>query len=264
MIRLIKIEFRKLVYSRTWWLLLGLYLLVLILALINYNHLVSSADIMLKNVPEVDFSLKRIMRFPEIWHNLTYLAGFFKIFLALILITSVTREFTFRTFRQNIIDGLSRPAFLFTKFNLLIFLSLVSTLLILVFGLVMGFANGDPENYSQVTDELSYVLAYLAEVFAYLCYALFLSVIVRKAGIAIILLLSIDFLLEPFIGLFLGEPIKDFLPMAIIDGLIRFPLFRYIGEGSAEGVSLSMIFLAFGYGLLAYTASVAYVAKKNL
>ena len=264
MIRLIKIEFRKLIYSKSWWLLLGLYFVVMILALINYNHLVSNADIMLKNVPEVDFSLKKIMRFPEIWHNLTYLAGFFKIFPAIILITSLSREYTYRTFRQNVIDGLGREAFMFSKFNLVIFLSLLSALLIFTIGMILGFANDDPDNYHRFSEEILYVLAYTVEVFTYLCYALFLSVLFRRTGIAIILLLSIDFFLEPFIGMFMGEPLKEFLPMAMIDGLIRFPLLRYISEGSIEAISALKILMAFGYGVLALIASVAYVKKGNL
>jgi hypothetical protein len=264
MIRLLRIEYRKLVYSRSWWLILGLYLLVMILSLINYNHLVSKADGMLQNVPEVDFSLQKIMRFPEIWHNLTYLAGFFKIFPALILIISLSREFTYRTFRQNIIDGLSRQAFMLSKFNLILLLSFLSTLLILIMGLGFGFANGDTENYHRFSEELYYVTAYLVEVFTYLCYAMFLVILVRRTGIAIILLLSIDFFIEPFIGLFLGEPLKDFLPMAAIDGLIRFPLLRYINATASEGFSALKVLIALAYGVLTYILSVAIIQKRNL
>jgi hypothetical protein len=238
--------------------------MVLILSLINYNHLVSNADVLLENVPELDFSLKKIMRFPQIWHNLTYLAGFFKIFPALILITSLSREFTYRTFRQNIIDGMSRHAFMLSKFYLIVLLSLLSTLLILGMGLGLGFANEDPDNYGRFTEEMHYVLAYMVEVFTYLCYAMFLAVLVRRTGIAVILLLSIDFFLEPFVGLFLGEPINDFLPMAIIDGLIRFPLLRYINDSVPEGFSTLKVLVALAYGLTAYILSVVYIQRKNL
>ena len=151
-----------------------------------------------------------------------------------------------------------------SKFNLIVLLSLVSALLVIAMGLGLGFANEDSGNHGRFSEEMDYVLAYMVEVFTYLCYAMFLAVLVRRTGIAVILLLSIDFFLEPFLGLFLGEPINDYLPMAIIDGLIRFPLLRYINDTTTEGFSTFKLIVALVYGVLAYILSVAIIQKRNL
>ncbi|PKP27579.1 MAG: hypothetical protein CVU06_01635, partial [Bacteroidetes bacterium HGW-Bacteroidetes-22] len=58
-------------------------------------------------IPIPDISL---YSFPGVWHNLTFMAGtrMFLLLPAFVIILLVTNEYTFRTVRQNVIDGLSR------------------------------------------------------------------------------------------------------------------------------------------------------------
>ena len=72
---------------------------------------------------EVDILRVPLYHFPDIWQNLTYISTYFQPILAIIVIISLTNEFSFKTIRQNIIDGFDRKDFLVSKL-LSIFISL--------------------------------------------------------------------------------------------------------------------------------------------
>ena len=63
-----------------------------------------------------------IFNFPFIWHFNTYIAAILKIFLAIVIVSMMSNEYSYRTLKQNLIDGLSKKEFVLSKFRELIFL----------------------------------------------------------------------------------------------------------------------------------------------
>ena len=53
--------------------------------------------------------------FPETWHTVAFLSSFFILIPSLLVIMLVTNEYTYKTHRQNIIDGWSRNQFVYSK-----------------------------------------------------------------------------------------------------------------------------------------------------
>ena len=53
--------------------------------------------------------------FPYIWHFTTFVASWFKLFLAVIIVSMVANEFSYGTLKQNLIDGMSKKEFLLSK-----------------------------------------------------------------------------------------------------------------------------------------------------
>jgi ABC-type transport system involved in multi-copper enzyme maturation permease subunit len=204
------------------------------------------------------------MRFPQIWHNLTYLAGFFKIVPALIVITSVSQEFAHRTARQNIIDGLSRQQYMLGKLFVVVLLTICSVAFVFGLGMFFGITNADRQHAAGAGAEMVYLAAYAVEFFTYMCYALLMAVLVKRPAVALVLLLVIDIMAEPFLGLFLGAKLRAYMPFMVVDDLIRFPLTHMLGEARETGVQVQKMVLALGYGVVAYLASVAYMKKTNL
>jgi ABC-2 type transport system permease protein len=130
MIRLIKIEFKKILSYRAFWMLAGFYAFsltfILIVAQVIINKIVVEAG---KSAP-IPLLKISLYQFPRIWNNLTYIAGFLNIFLAIIVIFFVCNEFSFKTLRQNMINGLSRKEFVLSKLYFILIFSLGTTLLI--------------------------------------------------------------------------------------------------------------------------------------
>jgi len=137
---------------------------------------------------EIDLVKEGIFNFPQLWNFTTYFTALIKVFLAFIIITTVVNEFQNRTFKQNIIDGLSRKEFLLSKVYTIVVLSIVSTLLVLVISYLFGINYSITDNPEYRFAEVGFVLGYLIKLIAFMMLALFLSILIRKSAFTFILL----------------------------------------------------------------------------
>jgi len=121
MIRLLKIEFKKIMTYKIFWILIGLYFLFLILGILMAEFMINSiVNDMNRHLP-IPIPHVTIYFFPWIWQNITYFATFryVLIFPAIIIIILITTEFTYRTIRQNVINGLNKSEILISKLLLM-------------------------------------------------------------------------------------------------------------------------------------------------
>ena len=259
-----RLEYRKQVTSSGFWILVVLHGVVICLAAMNFNSLLKNVNLMINDVPDIDLALQPILQFPDVWQNITYISGFFKIILALIVITSVCNEFTYSTARQNIIDGLSRREWLYSKIGLAKALALFSTIIVFCVGFSLGFSQDAVAEPTAIFGRLDFVLAYFVELLVYFMYALFLALALKKTGLSIILLLVYDFILEPIFSWTIPEKIGKFLPMNTIDNLNQFPFTKYVGNETQSVVSLEQLIWAIAYGILFGVLSYLILQKKDL
>lgn len=56
-----------------------------------------------------------IFNFPYIWHFNTFMIALLKIFFAIIIVAMIGNEYSYKTLKQNLIDGLSKAEFLRLK-----------------------------------------------------------------------------------------------------------------------------------------------------
>jgi len=262
--RLIRVEFRKQVSSKSFWILLILHVAAIFLSIVNFQRFIQNVQFNVNNVPELDLSILPLMTFPDIWHNLTYVAGFFKIILALIIISSITNEIANKTLRQNIIDGMSREGFFFSKLWLAGFLALVSTVIIFFTAYFIGTYNQIPESETNLFEGSGFVAAYFLELITYFIYALFIAMLVKRTGLALILIIAIDFIFEPIISIFLPDMLDAYLPMAVIDNLIHFPFTKYVGMEVEAAVSIFQMAIAGLYAVLGSMVSLAWLKRTDL
>ncbi len=262
--KLIKIEFRKQITSKSFWILLMLHMAAISLSIVNFQRFIQNIQFNVNNVPELDLSVLPLLTFPDIWHNLTYVAGFFKIILALIVINSVTNEMANKTIRQNVIDGLSRKEFFFSKVLLAGFLTAVSTLAIFLSIWFIGEYNRDPESTVEIWEGSGFIIAYFFELFTYFIYALFIAFLVRRTGMALVLLILLDLIFEPMLSWFVPDVIYKYFPMASLDNLIRFPFSKYIGMETALSVSPGQLLVVVLYAVVFSMASLLWLKRADL
>src|SRR5690606_4184788 len=79
---------------------------------------------------------------PDFWQTLTYMASFFNLLLGVLVIVLVSDEYTFRTLRQQVIDGLSRAELVLAKFYVVLGLGAFATFFLLLLGLYFGLLHG--------------------------------------------------------------------------------------------------------------------------
>ncbi|MBF0596082.1 ABC transporter permease subunit [Faecalibacter rhinopitheci] len=178
--RLLRIEWNKMFYNK------GTRIF-----LILYFALIGLMGIILPNIKpningmEIDFIKLGALNFPVIWHNITWLISFGKFFLAIIIINNITNEYSFGTFKQNTIDGLTKKEFLGTKLLMNLIFALFSTLLVAIIVISLGATFA--ENFDFIKG-IEFLLGYFVEICTYISFAVFLSFLLRKSTFAILLL----------------------------------------------------------------------------
>ncbi len=184
MMRLLHIEWNKIFYNTGTRIFIILYFLMILgmgLILPNFHPNLNGV--------EVNFIKMGALEFPVIWHNLTWLIGFGKFFLAIIIINNLSNEYSFGTMKQNLIDGLSKKEFFGSKVLITFLLTLFSTIFVLVLGLVLGNIYSESKD---VFNGIEFVLGYFVEIFAYLSIATFLTIFLKKSAFAILSLIVLS------------------------------------------------------------------------
>jgi len=229
--KLAKLEYKKLKHYRTFWVLTLLYFITL-------GATTSSGMEFLKWLAakganfgdQVDILRIPLYHFPDIWQNLTYVSQYFQLILAIVVIISVTNEFSFKTIRQNIIDGLDRKDFLASKLALTLGLSLAATLFVFLIGLITGSIYSPASEMRFMFSDIEFIPGFWLATFTYLNLVLLLAILIKRAGLSIGLVLILP-ILEFILAALLPDatdPLIPYLPVHAINAIIKVPFQRYI------------------------------------
>jgi ABC-type transport system involved in multi-copper enzyme maturation permease subunit len=267
MLYLLKIDLKKLTSYRTFWVVGGLYFLTLGFgAASGMEFLRWVANTFADFGQKLNIDRIPLYHFPDVWTNLIWCAGLLKIILAVLVVISVTNEFTYRTVRQNIIDGMSRTEFLLSKVMTNILLSLISVVMIFVIGLFTGLIYSPIISIDRMMTDLEFFPAYFLELFFFLSYALMLGVLVQRSGLTIILLLlshMIEAIITSNVDNVLPEAIQ-FFPMRSVWNLIPWPFPRYAFQQVQDYVSPLSVAIVLGWTIVFNYLSYRKLTKADL
>ncbi len=273
MIRLIKIELLKVVSYRAFWIMIIFYALILAFMIFGIPGLL---DYIAEKTGEAKYL--RIFKavafnFPDIWQNITYVASlrfFIKIILGIVVIILVTTEFHFLTVRANVISGYSRADYLLGKIEMIVLLSLFSTVVIFLSGLYLGSVHSATVSFSSVFGKMIFLLAYFIELISYLLFCMFLGFLFKKTGIAFIAHF-VYLIIEPILDYRLNDAFGPFLPINAINNIIQTPNTSLIKVKTdefnfdfQEAVSLLDVGICLGYALLFVFLSYLLLKKRDI
>lgn len=170
--------------------------------------------------------------FANTWQTTSYATGYLLILPAMLLIILITNEYSFRTSRQNIIDGWSRSEFIAVKLMLALLIAVFATLLVVFTALVFGLFSGS----SFSTNGIENLGFFFLKALSYNVIAVFLSVALKKTGLVIglyFIYLGAENIISQLLDIWsiklkadgVGDfgSMGDYLPMNAADGLLRFP-----------------------------------------
>lgn len=215
--QLLRLEWMKLRSYRTFWILLLLFGALLAL----FYTGVSSGVITLGN-GNVNL-LGKAYNFSAVWAALGFYASYFVIIIAILMTILVTNEYQYRTNRQHIIDGWTRLQFYHAKWQVLLALSLIVTVFTFLVGLINGISSGIPIGTAfQSIEKLLWLFLSCVD---YLAFALLLSVLMKRSGLAIGILMAYSMIFENILHwIFLFKyqwPAGDFfLPLQCSDEML--------------------------------------------
>ena len=226
--RLLQIEFIKLWNNRASRILILSYFILLtsiaLIAAIKFD------------IGPVKFHLAEqgIFNFPYIWHFNTFITAFFKLFLAIVIVSMMANEYSNKTIKQNLIDGLSKKEFIYSKFLTVISFALISTIFVFVVSMVLGLIYSDYDELSIIFSDLEFLLAFFIKLVGFFSFCLFLGMLVKRSAFALGFLFLWQ-VIEGFVRgmirwkLFDGETtdfVMGFFPLNSMFNLIKEPFSR--------------------------------------
>ncbi len=182
--RLLRIEWNKMFYNKGTRIFIILYFALIALSGIiipNVNPMINGVKIDLIELGALDF--------PVIWHNISWIVGFGKFFLAIIIINNIANEYSFGTFKQNTIDGLTRLEFFQTKLFTNILLVLYSTLLVVGIVTILGAIFAKEFDY---LNGIEFLAGYFVEILSFVAIVMFLSFLLKKSTFAILSIIVLN------------------------------------------------------------------------
>jgi len=213
MIQYFATELRKLFPYRTFWLFLLLYMGLLLLVMF------SASRVQINNQAVGD----NLYVFPDIWATLTYIASNFNLLLGILFITLITDEYTFKTIRQQVIDGLFRSDIILNKFWVVLLIGACCSVYVFVLGLGFGFQHTPTVTPAKVLSGSMHVVYYLVQALGYMSIAVFFAFLIRRNGLAIIAYLVYTKIIEPLIHWRLPDELDKYFPMKVFSSLTPMP-----------------------------------------
>ncbi|HSC53581.1 MAG TPA: ABC transporter permease [Phnomibacter sp.] len=248
--KLLEIEWMKIRHYKTFWILFGLFIVAVFglnMIVFKLKQAIDDADPMLKALTGGPFS------FPEVWKTVGWMTGWLLYFPGFIIIFLVTNEFTFRTHRQNIIDGLSRKQFVSVKLVMAGILAVICTIMMTIASLVFGFASGS----SFELGNLQYIPYFFLTSYIYMLFAFTLALLFRKAALSVGIFFIYALIFDNLLAGYINNVNKSYLsplgsyiaPLQVADDLFPIP---FIGKVLPNRPELWVLLVIIGVWIVAY------------
>lgn len=271
--RLLKIELKKWIHYRAFWLMVAFYLLLLVLMIFGIPGLIDYIAEKSGETAKLRIFKAIVFNFPDIWQNISFVAGtryFIKIIPGIIVIFLVTSEFHLNTIRQHMIFGMKRGEFLTAKILVVLLLSALSTLILFFSGLYLGLSHSAGREFQMVFSRMEFLAGYFLEFSVYLLFCMMLSVLLRKTAITFIAHF-IYLIAEPVIEYWLNDRLDPFLPLNAMNRIIQSPntsLIKVSGPGFnfhfQEQIGLQDTLICLVWGLIFIGVSYLLLKRRDM
>jgi ABC-type transport system involved in multi-copper enzyme maturation permease subunit len=269
MIRLVNLELQKLLHNK------ASKALIFISFILPFTVLVlSSIKINFFGFFTLELGELGIFNFPIIWHITTFFASYFKLFFAIVVVSMIGNEYSNKTIKQNLIDGLSKKEFILSKFYTIVFFSLLATILIGLASFLIGLYYSSYTEASIIFRETEFLLAYFVKLVGFFSLCLFFGMLLKRSAFALGFLFVL-YLIEWLIfwgvventSLETAWKVKGFLPLESMYNLINQPFQRVIMTKYPEKIDLTYDFAVHWYEIaivLGWTAIFIFLSYRLL
>lgn len=251
--RLLQIEFQKL------WLNKMSRFLIVVSFIVPFSVLIlSSIKIDFFGYFTIDLAQTGIFNFPLIWHIIPFFASYFKLFFALIVVSMVANEYSNRTVKQNLIDGLSKKEFILSKFYFILIYTALSTLFIGIATLIIGLIHSSHTDIGIIMIDIEFLAAYFFKLLGFFSFCLFLAVLIKRSAFALGALVVTAFveliIYENLQWNWANEEIATqvmmFAPFTALYNLINQPIQRIIMISSPDKTNLAYDYAVHWYEIV--------------
>ena len=241
MLRLVNLELQKLLLNK------ANKVLIFISFILPFTVLIlSSIKINFFGFFTLELGELGIFNFPIIWHITTFFASYFKLFFAIVVVSMIGNEYSNKTIKQNLIDGLSKKEFVLSKFYTIVFFSLLATILIGLGSFFIGLYYSSYTELSIIFKETEFLLAYFIKLVGFFSLCLFFGMLIKRSAFAlafIFILYIFEWIIFAIVlnasSTEMAWKVKNFLPLESMYKLIDQPFQRIIMTKYPEKIDLS-------------------------
>ena len=277
--RLLSIELQKIWLSKS-----SRILTISYFFLLSFIALIASIKFNIGSF-QLHIAEQGIFNFPYIWHFNTYIAAILKFFLAIVIVSMMSNEYSYGTLKQNLIDGMSKQEFILSKFLTVVVFAFASTVFVFIMSLILGYSFSSYTEFSIVFTDLEYLLAYFIKLIGFFSFCLFLGILVKKSAFAIGFLFVWNVLESILKGILsfkvfpegkTAENITQFLPLESMSNLIIEPFSRLsvvkniqtaiggAGNGKDYNVHFTSILIVLAWTVIFMLMSYKLLKKRDL
>lgn len=187
----------------------------------------------LKDVPKPLPNNEIFFNFPTVWDYLGYAGSWLVFFfLGLISVFIVVNEVRYKTFRQNIITGLTRQTYFLAKLYSIVAISLLASFYFAFIGFVIGATHAEEFSFVEAFSDTSWAMPrFFLMTLGHTSFGLFCAFLLRRSGIAVLFYLCYILMLEPLLRVaylkFFMNSTVNYFPLNSIEDLMPNPLFRF-------------------------------------
>lgn len=270
MLRLLQLELQKLLLNRT------SKVLIFISFILPFTVLVlSSIKINFFGIFTLELGELGIFNFPIIWHITTFFASYFKFFFAIVVVSMIGNEYSNKTLKQNLIDGLSKKEFILSKFYTIVFFSLCATVLIGLATFFIGLYYSSYTEFNIIIKEVEFLLAYFVKLLGFFSLCLFFGMLLKRSAFALaflFVLYIVEWLVfwgayEIFNDADKAFSIKNYMPLESMYKLIDQPIQRIVMTKFPDKTEIAYDYAVHWYELaivLGWTALFIFLSYRLL
>jgi len=269
MLRLLQLELQKLLLNRA-----SKVLIFISFVLPFFVIILSSLRIDFFGFFTLELGHYGLFNFPIVWHITTFFASQFKFFFAIVVVSMIGNEYSNKTIKQNLIDGLSKKEFILSKFYTIVFFSAIATLIIFIICLCIGLYYSSINEVSLIFRETEFLLAYFVKLVGFFSLCLFLGMLVKRSAFALAFLFVLYILEWIIFGLItwqsnldIAEKIQNFFPLKSMYKLIDQPFQRIAISKAPNGQEFLYDFAVHWYEIvivLGWTALFIFLSYRLL
>jgi ABC-2 type transport system permease protein len=214
--KLLKIELVKILNYSSFKVILILHFLLFLLVIFVASQIEISFP---------GFTMKNLFQFPHVWESFAWMASWFNLLLAILLMVLVGNEFSYKTFRQQVITGLSRNDLILGKGIVVLIIAIYGVVLVLFTSILFGLIFTRELSISMVFEKSYILVVYFIQAIGYMTIGFFIAVLFRNTALSIIMYLLYFLLIEPIVRLLFPRDARLYFPVKIISNLTPRPEF---------------------------------------
>lgn len=252
MLSLLRIEWMKLKNYRTFWILSVLYLI----SIFGINYIVYAIQENIYSAQQAQGMAQAMLgnppySFPTAWQMTAYVSSYLLFMPGLLMIIMITNEYSYKTHRQNIIDGLTRSQFITVKIVLAVIASLLSSAAVAI----AAFIYGSMQQESFSLEGFYHIGYFFIQCLSYCMVALLFAILFKRGGLAIGVFFLYAIVLENLLGGLLNRYANysgRYLPLESTDNLIPLPFMESMQKQVIEPQNFTALLIAATLYLVLY------------